>query len=125
MHVLALVDDLMFGSRIHEAARASGADVVWVREPEAALERARAERPALVLIDLDRDRLRPLETIRLLHQEPALADVPMLAFVSHVHQQRSREAEAAGCSRVLARGAFVRSLPELLDSALLAARANS
>jgi len=114
VHALVLVDDLMFASRIREAARSAGVEIRGAREPAAAVEAAVADRPALVILDLDRDRLRPFETIRALRSEPRLGGLPIVGFVSHVETDRVREAEQAGCSRVLARGAFVRALPELL-----------
>lgn len=114
MHVLALVDDLMFASRIGEAARSAGLEVRSVRDPETALERSREDLPAAVLLDLDRERLRPIEAVRLLRGEPRLAGLEIVGFASHVHAERIREAEVAGCTRVMSRGAFVRALPELL-----------
>jgi CheY-like chemotaxis protein len=125
MHVLAVVEDLLFGSRIREAARAVGIEVVSVRALEAALERCRAEPPALVLLDLDQERLRPLELVRLLRSEAALSGLAIVGFASHVNAERLRSAEAAGCSEVLPRGAFVRALPELLRQAFLAGSAKS
>jgi hypothetical protein len=46
--VIALVSDLMFGSRIREAAAAKGAAVRTARGPEALLQACREELPALV-----------------------------------------------------------------------------
>jgi hypothetical protein len=40
--------------------------------------------------------------------------VPVVAFFSHVNPERGEQARAAGCNRVLARGAFVKELPSLL-----------
>jgi CheY-like chemotaxis protein len=117
MHVLALVDDLMFASRIREAARGAGLEVRTVRDAQAALEHGREDPPALVLLDLDRERLRPVEAVRLLRGEAPLAALEIVGFVSHVNEARIREAEEAGCTRVLSRGAFVRELPGLMARA--------
>ena len=114
MHVLALVDDLMFASRIGEAARSAGLEVRSVRDPETALERSREDLPAAVLLDLDRERLRPIEAVRLLRGEPRLLGLEIVGFASHVREERMREAEEAGCTRVLSRGAFVRELPAIM-----------
>ena len=114
MHVVALIDDLLFASRIGAAARAAGVEVRTVRDPETAVERSRLDPPGAVFLDLDRERLRPLEALRLLRSEPGLAELEIVGFASHVRTERLREAEQAGCTRVLSRGAFVRALPELL-----------
>jgi CheY-like chemotaxis protein len=114
VRVLALVEDLMFASRIREAARGSEAVVETQRSSAALVEACRRERPGLVLLDLDADRLRPLEAVRELRAEPGLAELPLVGFVSHVHAERAQAAQQAGCTRVLARGAFVQELPALL-----------
>jgi hypothetical protein len=40
-----------------------------------------------------------------------------VAFLSHVHAEGAEAARAAGCSRVLARSAFVQELPRLIAAA--------
>ncbi len=115
--VVALVSDLMFGSRIREAAARLSVAVRSVRGPEALLEACRAEPPALVLADLDDGRVHPLEAIRSLRQDPELGALAVVGFVSHVDAERAAAAQAAGCSQVLSRGAFVQELPRLLESA--------
>jgi CheY-like chemotaxis protein len=113
--VIALVSDLMFASRIREAALARGTALRSARSPEALLSACREERPSLVLADLDDSRVRALEAVQALRQDPAFSDLAVIGFVSHVDAERARAAQAAGCSRVLARGAFVQLLPQLLE----------
>jgi CheY-like chemotaxis protein len=114
--VIALVEDLLFLSRIREAARGAGVDVRPVRTAAALLEAAQAG-AALVLVDADSDRLRAGEAIAALRAAPGALPVPVIAFFSHVHAGRAEAARAAGASRVLARSAFVQELPGLLASA--------
>jgi CheY-like chemotaxis protein len=114
-HVIALVDDLMFLSRIREAARGCGAVVRAARGAPDLVAGAR-EGARLVLVDVDSARLPWADAVRALRSE-APAALPVVAFVSHVHPERAEEARAAGCSRVLARGAFVQELPRLLADA--------
>ena len=115
--VIALVSDLMFASRIREAAAPLGIGVRSARGPEALLEACRAEAPALVLVDLDDDRGRAVEAVRSLRQDQALQALTVIGFVSHVDAERAQAAKDAGCSRVLARSAFVQELPRLLEAA--------
>jgi len=114
--VAAVVDDLLFLSRIREAARASGADVVAARTPDALLAAARGG-AALVLVDADSARLPWTEAVRALREDPALGAVPVVAFLSHVNVDHAEAARAAGATRVLARGAFVAELPALMAAA--------
>ena len=73
--------------------------------------------PRLVLIDLDRDTLNPIETISAIRQLPA--PVPrIVAFGAHVNVDRLRAAREAGADQAMARSAFVAALPGLLGAAV-------
>jgi CheY-like chemotaxis protein len=111
-NAVALVADLMFTSRIREAA--AGAPLRTARKPEALVEACRAEPPTIVFVDLDDDRLQPLAAVSALRAAPQTAALPVVGFVSHVNGTRAEEALRAGCTRVLARSAFVVELPGLL-----------
>jgi hypothetical protein len=107
--VLVLADDLMFVSRVREAARGLDLEVKTVRQPPAEI----APEARLALVDLDRfGDPAVLGRIR-----DALGDRPLVGFVSHVHADRARQARDAGCTRVLARSAFVQELPTMLCAA--------
>ena len=115
--VLALVDDLLFLSRIREAARAAGIEVRAVRGASDLLSAARQD-GRLVLVDADSERLPWEAAVAALRAEPETAALPVIAFVSHVRADRAEAARAAGASRVLARSAFVNQLPELVAQAM-------
>ena len=117
MHVIALLDDLIFLSRIRSAAAATGTRVVRLGDGAALVDTCRRERPALVLADLDAERVGAADALAALRAEADLGDVPAIGFFSHVREDRAEAARAAGFDRVLARGAFVRELPELLERA--------
>lgn len=113
--VLAYVDDIMFLSRIREAA--PGVSVRAARDAAGVRRALEAGAPSLVLADLDSPRLAAAATLRALREEPGFGGAPLVGFVSHVDAERAREAHEAGFTRVLARSAFVRELPGLLQSA--------
>jgi CheY-like chemotaxis protein len=112
--VLVAVDDLMFSSRISTAAKALGTAIRFTRSPDAVLTAARETMPALVLLDLNSARSRPLEILAALKSDPGLAAVPTVGFVAHVDTATIEAARRAGVDRVLARSAFVEQLPALL-----------
>jgi CheY-like chemotaxis protein len=114
--VLALVDDLMFLSRIREAARGSGLEVRPVRAVADLLGAARDD-ARLVLVDADSSRLPWQEAVRTLREDEMVGGLPVVAFLSHVDAERTEQARAAGCTRILARGTFVRELPEIMTAA--------
>jgi CheY-like chemotaxis protein len=105
--VLAVVEDLLFATRIREAAKRAGATVEFASSAEKALEVAEAG-PALAIIDLNFHKIQPLSLIARLKGR-----VPMVAFFSHVQVELRLEAEKAGCDRILPRSAFVQCLAEI------------
>jgi CheY-like chemotaxis protein len=113
--VLALVDDLMFLSRIREAARGSGVEVRTARTAPEAREAARGAR--VVFVDLESARLPTTEALLALRAEPDLASLPVVGFLGHLQAERAKEARTWGVTRVLARSAFVQELPALLRAA--------
>ena len=110
--VTALVDDLMFLSRIREAARGASVEVRSGRTVEAVLEAVR-DGARLVLLDLDSTRLPWREVLGALLAQPG-APPTTVGFFGHVHAETGEAARLAGCSLVLPRSAFVQRLPALL-----------
>lgn len=113
--VVALVRDLVFASRIREAAKAAGVPVITVGRAEDLLERARDRPPRIILVDLDASAADPPELIARLKGDPATAATRVVAFVAHVNRDAAIAARHAGADRVLARSAFVRELPALMQ----------
>jgi PleD family two-component response regulator len=112
--ILVAVDDLMFASRISTTAKAVGAAIQFTRSVESVLTAARAATPSLVILDLNSARTQPLAIVAALRDDPALAAVPTVGFVSHVDTATIDAARHAGVGRVLARSAFVDQLPQIL-----------
>ena len=112
--VIAFVDDLMFLSRIREAARAHDLEVHAARTV-ADLVGACHGAPRLVIMDLDRARPPASEALAALRAEPAFASLPVVGFFSHVHAERGRRAREAGCTRAIPRSVFVQELDSLLE----------
>ena len=108
--VAALMDDLLFLSRIREAVRPR--EVKAVRR----LPDLLALRPGLLIVDVDSPRLPTLEALRAVGQDPAWSGVPVLGFFSHVNPEGARAALEAGCTRVFPRSLFLdelrKSLPQ-------------
>jgi CheY-like chemotaxis protein len=115
--ILAILDDLLFTSKIRSAAQRAGASVAFARSSSAALDQARAQQPALVIIDLNNPRTSPIATIEAMKGDAVLATIPIVGYVSHVDTQTIAAARASGVDEVLARSAFVTALPELVARA--------
>ena len=115
--VLAVVDDLLFSSKIRAVAAGATEAVTFVRNPGHVKAACAEHQPRLVLIDLDRDTLNPIETIAAIRGMPP--PVPrIVAFGAHVNVDRLRAARDAGADQAMARSAFVAALPGLLGAAV-------
>ena len=113
--VLALLDNLFFAAKLNEAAKPAGLTVTTARHATLALEKAKALAPALIVLDLDAAACEPFTFIRQVKADETLRAIPLLGFVAHVNTGVQQQARAAGCERVLARSAFSRDLPRLLQ----------
>lgn len=112
--ILAIVDDLMFSSKIKTAAKQLGVTLMFARSRDAALTAMRAESPSLVIFDLNNPRTDPLGTIAAMKADPALAAIPTLGFASHVQVETIDAARRAGIDQVMARSGFTEHLGEIL-----------
>jgi CheY-like chemotaxis protein len=109
MMILALVEDLLFRSKIREVAKRTGAEIVFPRTPAEVSEAARA-RPSLAVVDLHADKLDPLGSLAALRAE----GIPAIGFFAHVQTDLARAALEAGATEVMPRSAFAARLPEIL-----------
>jgi CheY-like chemotaxis protein len=112
--ILAIVDDLMFTSKIKVTAGQLGVPVVFARSRESALAEMRKSAPTLVILDLNSARTDPLGTVGAMKTDPALAAIPTVGFVSHVRTDVIDAARQAGVGEIMARSAFTAQLPEIL-----------
>jgi PleD family two-component response regulator len=112
--ILAILDDLMFTSKIKAAAARLGVSVSFARSSGAAIDDMRANRPALVIFDLNSAGTEPLATVGAMQADPTLASIPTVGFVSHVQGELVEAARRAGVGEVMARSAFTAQLPALL-----------
>ena len=112
--ILVAVDDLLFSSKIRAAAKQVGAELTFARTPEDIVANARALEPSLIVFDLNSVKVDALGAIELLKADPALASIPTIGFVSHVHTALIEAARQAGIGEVMARSAFASQLGAIL-----------
>jgi PleD family two-component response regulator len=115
--ILAVLDDLMFSSKIKTAANQLGVDLRFSRSVEGALDTMRVNPTTLVIFDLNTTRLDPLAIVAAMKTDAALALIPTLGYASHVHTDVIDAARKAGVGEVLPRSAFALHLGEILTRA--------
>ena len=114
--ILAAVDDLLFSSKIRTTARLSDVELTFARTPDAILAQARELKPSLTIFDLNCAKADPINTLETLKQDPDLAAIRTIGFVSHVDAGTIQAARQAGCDEVMARSAFAGNLAAILTS---------
>lgn len=110
---LALVTDLVFGSKIDQTARQSGVDIRIVHDPQKLDQITKTDSFDLAIVDLDVPDLavgRAVDAIR--STQPKL---PIIAFMPHTRTDLADAARRSGVERVLARSAFVTQLPAIMN----------
>jgi CheY-like chemotaxis protein len=111
--ILAVVEDLFFVVKINDSAKRAGLVCEFLKSAEAVLEKAKAERPLMVIIDLNARSVNAVDLIGQLRREEELKGLSVIAFVSHVEGELKQRAQDAG-AMVLARSAFSTTLPQIL-----------
>lgn len=115
--VVAAVDDVFFASKLKEAAKGAGVDLVFTTSLASTVERAAELQAPLVILDLNGEGYSRVEAARALKADARTKGALTVGYLSHVMTELKAEAERAGCDRVLARSAFVKLLPKLLADA--------
>jgi DNA-binding response OmpR family regulator len=109
--IVAVSGDLMARARLEDAAARAGARLEMA-STDTFTEKLRSLRPDLLLLDLDAGRDKVLQRLTEARAH-GLFSGRVIGFVSHVDQELSAAARAAGCEP-MPRGRFWRELQGLL-----------
>jgi CheY-like chemotaxis protein len=115
--VLALVPDLLFGSRVQGALAAAGHDVELIADPSVLRDRlaeGTASEPAVLVVDLTDADVDGAGILESLSSEGGLGRTRTLAFYSHVDAPARERAERAGFELVVPRSRMAREGAELV-----------
>ena len=116
--IFCFIEDLFFLAKIQESARKLGVKVEFVKgtDKEAVAriaDASEAERPALLVFDLNNLNAKPMTLIPKFKTKYKKA-VSIIGFLSHLQGDLKMKAVEAGCDTVMPRSAFSQSLPNLL-----------
>ena len=115
--VLALVPDLLFGSRLLGTLTAAGHNVDLVTDQGRLRERlsdVSVPGPAVLVLDLTDEDLEGAELLESLARAPGLEGVRTLGFFSHVDIRARERAERAGFDLAVPRSRVAREGGELV-----------
>ena len=115
--IFCFIDDLFFQAKIQETARKLGVKVEFVKNDKDVVSRIidapEAEKPTLVVFDLNNLNAKPLALIPNLKTKFKKA-TSIVGFLNHLQGDLKMKALEAGCDTVMPRSAFSQSLPNLL-----------
>ncbi len=115
--VLALVPDLLFGSRVQADLTAAGHEVQLIGDERRLRERlsdAAAPPVDVLVVDLTDDRLEGSRILQALYDDGQLAGVRTLAFFSHVDTATGERAREIGFDLVVPRSRMAREGAQLV-----------
>ena len=112
--ILLISSDLLFRSRIDDAARHAGLDLRVAKSVEQLERHLGAGSPALVIVDLEIETMDPVAAIRRLREGDEGPARRIVAYAGHTNIAAIKNGRAAGAGVVLARSGFVAQLPALL-----------
>jgi CheY-like chemotaxis protein len=112
--VLIVISDLIFRSKIDDAARRAGVPLRIAKNVEQLERHLGNAIPAVVLMDLEMEGLDTAAMLGRLRATPQAANVPVIGFAGHTNVEVIHAARADGV-QVMARSAFVTQLPAMME----------
>ena len=115
--IFCFIEDLFFQAKIIETSKKLGVKVEFVKGDKESVARltdvAEADRPALVVVDLNNLNAKPLTLIPKIKTKLKKA-TSIVGFLNHLQGDLKLKAIEAGCDTVMPRSAFSQTLPNLL-----------
>jgi CheY-like chemotaxis protein len=116
--VLVVDDNLTNLKLVEYLLQARGYEVISAFDAESALSAVRAQRPSLVLLDLQLPGMDGLELTRQLKADPETEHIPIVAVTASAMNGDEERALSAGCSGYVAKPIDTRALAPLVERLL-------
>ena len=115
--IFCFIEDLFFQAKIVETSKKLGVRVEFLKGDKESVSRltdaAEADRPTLLVFDLNNLNAKPLTLIPKFKAKLKKA-TSIIGFLNHLQGDLKMKAVEAGCDTVMPRSAFSQSLPNLL-----------
>lgn len=121
--VLAVMSDLLFRSKIDDAARRNGLELRAAKSLEQLERHLGKGLPAVAFVDLEADSPEPTAAIHRIREITGESAVRIIGFAGHTNLAAIEAGRAAGATVVLARSGLTSQLPALLERVAEAERA--
>jgi two-component system cell cycle response regulator DivK len=114
--ILVVEDNPMNLELVSDILEANGYQVIQAQEGRQALEMARAERPGLILMDIQLPEMDGLEVTRLLKSDPDTSGIVVVAITAHAMRGDEERVREAGCSGYIAKPINTRDFVNVIES---------
>ena len=115
--IVCFIEDLFVVAKMQEAARKLGIKIQFAKAEKETLaaitDAPEAERPSLIVFDLNNANAKPLTSIPKLKAK-LKRGTSIIGFLQHIQGDLKMKAIEAGCDSVMPRSAFSQNLPNLL-----------
>jgi len=101
--ILVIEDNLDNLELVSFLLERGGFQIIQATDGRSGLEMARRERPDLILMDLTIPEIDGWHLARQLKQDPATADIPLLAMTAHILPGDRKKAMDSGCDGYLSK----------------------
>ena len=115
--VLLVISDLLFRSRIDDAARHASVPLRVAKSMEQLERHLSKEPPSLAIVDLEADTIDTSAAIRRLRAGAGGESLRIVAYAGHTNLAAIKAGRDAGAGVVLARSGFIAQLPTILARA--------
>ena len=116
--VLVGVTDIFFYTKVRDALMAKGYKFERARTQQDIAEKASANIPAAVILNMNDETLNAFQALETLAADAQLKTIPILAFANHEEVDTFNRARALGVTKIVSRNEFSARLKELVEDVL-------
>ncbi len=120
--ILFIEDTPMNMELVTDLLEVAGYKVIQAKTAETGIERARAEAPGLILMDVGLPGIDGLTATGILKQDQLTKDIPIIAVTSHAMKDDRERIMAAGCDGYITKPIDTREFPKTVASFISSSR---
>lgn len=96
--ILLVEDNELNRDMLSRRLKRKGFDLIYAEDGVAAVENAKQYLPSLILMDVSLPEIDGLEATKLIKQDPATENIPIIALTAHAMDGDRERCLAAGCN---------------------------
>ncbi len=113
--ILVIEDNELNMKLVRSLLKIGNYEVLEAVDAETGMQLIRKHRPDLVLMDVQLPGMDGLKATRIIKEDPALIDVPVVALTSYAMQGDEEKAAEAGCNGYITKPLDTKAFLEIID----------